>query len=438
MGITNAIIAKQASGPHLSSLYWVNLLAGTTIAGLIMASSPLIADLYDQPELRRLLPIAALAFVITPFGQQFQALLQKELDFRPLALAEIPAAIVGAAVAISLAAAGAGAAALVWGLVVMTAVRAFGLAAYGWARWRPQPRLRREDLRGYVGFGMYQMGAQGTRYMATNVDYLLIGYLLGPGALGVYALAYQIAVRPQVQINPVLNRVAFPVFARRQRDDAALRSGFVELTRTLSLINFPFLVGVAVVAPDLIPAVFGERWEESVPLLQILCVLGAFKALANPEGSVYLAKVRPDILFWNAVQLLVLVTGAILIGVEAGVVGAAWAHVIAVAINFAVNRLRIERLIGLSLRKYFAALLLPAMMALGMGLIVLAASPVAHAELTREGALVIEVAVGMGAYAFLVGALDRPEVIRLWRLLRARPSESPADLDAALGPNRRS
>ena len=183
LGITNAIIAKHASGLRLSSLYWLNLLAGVAVALLAIAATPAIAAIYGEPELNSLLPIAALAFVITPIGQQFQALLQKELRFAPLALAEGCGAILGAVVAILLAANGAGAASLVWGLVTLTTLRAGVLAAVGWSRWPPRLHFHLDDVRGYVGFGLYQMGAGTVIYLATNVDYLLIGYFLGPPRL---------------------------------------------------------------------------------------------------------------------------------------------------------------------------------------------------------------------------------------------------------------
>jgi O-antigen/teichoic acid export membrane protein len=434
LGITNAIIAKQTSGPRLSSLYWLNVVSGATVAVLLLALNPVIASIYGEPELKHLLPIAALAFVIMPLGQQFESLMQKELRFAPLALAESFGGIIGAAVAILLAAGGVGAASLVWGFVAMRAVRAGVVILFGWSKWAPRLRFRRDDLRGYIGFGMYQMGAGTAGYLATNVDYLLIGYFLGPGPLGAYTLAYQIVVRPQVQFNPILTRVAFPVFARRQNDDRSLRRGFLELTGVLSLINFPFLVGAAVVAPDLVPAVFGDRWTEAVPLLQILAALGALKALSNPAGSIYLAKLRPDLLFRLSVQWLILVTVSILIGVQAGVTGAASAHVVAVLAICVIILFQIERLIGLRARQYLQALWRPAMLAGAMGVVVLVASPfIDDLIYGRLTALTVEVALGIATYALLLGTFSRAEMRSLWLLFRGRRAGSRANLGAAFG-----
>ena len=60
MGISNAIIHKQnISDQQLSTLYWLNVLAGITLFVVIYVISPFISDFYNEPELTKLIvPIA--------------------------------------------------------------------------------------------------------------------------------------------------------------------------------------------------------------------------------------------------------------------------------------------------------------------------------------------------------------------------------------------
>jgi O-antigen/teichoic acid export membrane protein len=116
--------------------------------------------------------------------------------------------------------------ALIYAQLAVASVKAAQLAFYGWRRWTPKLRLRRRDLKGFVGFGLYQMGERTIYYWSSNIDYVLIGRFLGPEQLGLYTIAYQLVVMPVSRLAPVLTRVAFPVFAKRQHDDAALRRGF--------------------------------------------------------------------------------------------------------------------------------------------------------------------------------------------------------------------
>ena len=83
MGISNAIIHRQnTTDEHLSSLYWLNILAGIVLFFLLLAMVPAIVAFFAEPRLAELIPVTALIFLIAPFGQVFQALLQKNLRFR--------------------------------------------------------------------------------------------------------------------------------------------------------------------------------------------------------------------------------------------------------------------------------------------------------------------------------------------------------------------
>ena len=129
-GLSNAIIARQTNErPQLSSLYWANLIAGSLVFASVFAATPLIVDFYGEPRLAGLLRLGSLAFLIAPIGQQFQALLEKELKFARLAKIEAGAAILGTSVAVATAASGAGASSLIWGQLALTGARAGALAA---------------------------------------------------------------------------------------------------------------------------------------------------------------------------------------------------------------------------------------------------------------------------------------------------------------------
>ena len=144
------------------------------------------------------------------------------------------------------------------------------LATVGWRSSRPKLHFRWSDTRGYVSFGLYQMGERSVNQLASNLDYLIIGRVLGPAVLGPYSLAYQLVVMPIFKINPVLAGVAFPVFALRQRNLDALRRGFARMSGLLVFAVYPFLVGLIVLAPLVVPVFYGDRWAAAIPLVQVL------------------------------------------------------------------------------------------------------------------------------------------------------------------------
>lgn len=422
MGVSNAIIYRQdATRRQLSSLYWTNLIAGAVLYGVIVAVSPVVSHFFRQPELRSLLVWAGLVFLITPWGQQFQVLLQKDLVFRTLAFVEVGSAATGMAVAIGAAVAGAGVYALVWGVLAQALARATSLAVQGWRTWRPHLHLAWGDLRGFIGFGLYQMGERAIYYWAANIDYLLIGRFLGPEQLGIYSIAYGLVVLPLSKINPILTRVAFPVFARRQHDDAALRRGFGELLTLVSAVTFPLLVGLAATASVAIPVLFGSQWEPSVVLVQILVVMALFKCVSNPTGSLFLAKGRADFGFWINVAQTAVTMVALYLVVGEGVRAVAWGHVGVQAGFFFVEYWLIRRICGLRFGAYLRSLADPTGFALAMGAAVYALLLVLHPRVASEVVVFVAVVTaGVAVYAGLWLVLRRAYVGELWRLLVSR------------------
>jgi O-antigen/teichoic acid export membrane protein len=359
MGISNAIIYRQdTTREELSSLYWLNILAGIGVFLIVCLSTPLVVAFYHEPRLNKLLYLGALAFLITPFGQQFQILLQKGLQFRQLAIIEITGSCINAIAAITLALWGMGVLSLIWGQLAGTSLRVLLLSYWGWKSWRPRLHFSKQDLRRYISFGLYQMGDKAVNYFNSNLDYLLIGSMLGAKALGYYTLAYNLILRPSVMINPIITKVAFPVFSKIQNDTEKLKDSYLKVLQLLSAVNFPFIVGLAVVAPVAVPVIFGEAWLPSIILIQILSVVGLLRSTGNPVGSLLLAKGRADLGFkWNLGLMITQVPGLYL-GIKlGGIVGMAIAFAILMCIYSALNySVLIRTLLGSCLPKYLGVM----------------------------------------------------------------------------------
>lgn len=426
IGLSNVIIARHLRNRDvLSSLYWANVAGGMTIAVIVVVTAPAISAFYDAPDLTELLYWTSLVFVATAPGQQFQVLLRRDLEFNAVALTDILAVVSGACVAITAAVLGAGALAFVWGVVATSVVRSLLLIGRYQGRWRPEFRFRLHEVRPHLGFGGFQIGERSINYLAANVDYIVVGRMLGTEPLGAYMLAYQLVILPLRKINPILNMVAFPVFARRHGDNAVLASGFLELSKLVAFISFPMLAGLAVVAPELVPIAFGGGWEQTVAVLVPLSIVGALKSLDNPSGSIYLAKNRPDVGFKLNVITALLLGVALTAAASGGLLAVAWAYAGVLVLLFPVVRKIMGRLIGLHWRDYLAALAAP------VGLAVAAAGAAFGVRLALEpgvasDALLLVLAATAGAVVFSVLAwrFQRSFVRELLRL--ALPGRRPS------------
>ncbi len=416
-GLSNAIVHRQnARREQLSSLYWLNLAASLALFALVWLVTPIIAVYYQELRLIPVLRWSAVGLLIMPIGQQFQSLMTRELHFRTLSWIQVLESATYGVFSVLLAFNGFGVMSLVWatllrntvtvGLLLRVAIR---------SRWLPLFRFRLTDLDGFLQFGLFQMGERSLNYLANNVDYLIIGRLLGSEALGFYALAYNVMRIPVSYFNPVLVSVAFPTFARVQNRDDLLRRGYAKLIGYLSTGTFPLIAGVFVTAPLLVPLVWGTQWLSAVPLVQIFCPLGVLKSLGNPLGSILLAKGRPDLGFVMNVISLVGYFLANMIGVRWGVVGVALSSVaftglVLQPIGFYLRKLTIN----MTVAEHWQALRKPTANVLVMMIVIV---PLYYVliPLKREFfQLLILTAVGFSVYAAMIWRFDRAFLKEAW------------------------
>jgi O-antigen/teichoic acid export membrane protein len=409
MGLSAALIYRQEiSREQLASLYWLNVGAGVSISIILAILSPFAALLFSEPEITPYVICAASVFAISAAGTQFQVLFEKELRFRFLAIQEMAGTAAGASLSVILVLLGFGVWALVWGFVLAAAVKSAIVAVPGWRSWRPGWGFQTADLKGFVGFGMYQMGERCINYFNFRIDQFVIGTLLGAQALGYYNFAFGLVMQPQTRINPVVTRVAFPVFARLQGDEDRLRRGYLGVLRVLTSINAPLLLGLVVVAPSLIPLVFGGQWRNAVPLVQILAVFALVRSTGNPVGSLLLARGRADLGFrWNLFLLLLVPPIVYYTARTGGLTSVAIAMVgLQAALLLVAYRYLIVPIIGHCLGDFLRALSIPVGIAGLMGATVWVLS-IVTAPLPATLGLLIGIIFGGAIYLSLTWLLNR-------------------------------
>ncbi|WP_338788141.1 MOP flippase family protein [Metabacillus sp. FJAT-53654] len=330
MGISNATIqSEKVSKNELSSLYWLNIFCGLFIAVLIWLLIPFFATFFKEDQLNELLIWVVLIFVITPFGQQYKALLQRELKFNLLSKIEIVSTLIGVLVSLLAAYLNYGVMSLIWGLLVIVCIRTILLNIIGLRYYRPNFYFNFKDTKRFLNFGIYQAGESSINYLNSKIDSIIIGRFIGSTALGYYTMAFNIIILPSTKINPIITRVIFPVFSRIQNDTQKLKDNFFKLLTLVSLINFPIFFGLFITAPLLIPTVFGDQWIPSVELVQLLCGVGLLRSIGNPIGSLMMATGNVKLSFkFNAFKMVTQIPGIIIGAYFLGVLGVAYIYLI--------------------------------------------------------------------------------------------------------------
>ncbi|MET9225480.1 oligosaccharide flippase family protein [Lentzea sp. NPDC003310] len=272
MGVYD-IVSRTAREPlrTAGTVLTMSVAAGVALAAVIVVAAHPIATALGAPEAAGMLRLAALTLPFTAAGGVQMALMHRELDFRRRMLPDAGGMLVGAAVTVTLAATGTGPTALVMGLLC-TAVAQPVLAAVAGARIRPTwDRDAAAEAAGWlvvVGPGAL------IAVLLINVDYLAIGHVLGPEAVGGYSLAFRIAWVPYIMIAVVLGGVLFPICAglvRSGRSDE-LPATLHRFTVATLVITGGLYTTVALSAHGIV--VLGEQWADAAGLLVLLCGYG--------------------------------------------------------------------------------------------------------------------------------------------------------------------
>ncbi|SEW14557.1 polysaccharide transporter, PST family/lipopolysaccharide exporter [Chitinophaga sp. YR573] len=361
MGIPTAIIYnQQVSKQQLDSLFWLNIIVGWSLFVVILLMAPSIAAFYHEAQLKNIIILIASAFIILPFEQQFYALMKKELLFNQIAKRDITAKLISFVVAIVLAWKGAGVYALVISYLVSVFLGAILVIISGIKFHKPGMHFRFSDTKPFLSFGLYQSGENMLNYFYNQVDTLLIGKLLGVEMLGIYNVAKNLSMRPTQVINPIVTQVTFPVMAKLQHDDNMLKSIYLKSVNYLSSVNFPIYTYMGVFAAPLIALVFGNRWHDAGPLLQILSAYAMVRSIINPIGTLLFSKGKMRLsFFWNCFMFLC-VPVAVIIGSMYGLLGIAYAHLILITVLLFISwRVLAYPLSKATFSEFFGLLLKP-------------------------------------------------------------------------------
>jgi PST family polysaccharide transporter len=337
-------------------------------------------------------------------------LLRRNLNFRRKLIPDTGQAVMKGAASIAFAATGFGVWALVWGQLV----GGFAAAFLAWAvvPWRPRFRVHRRLIRPLMRFGLPLMATDIQYAIWANLDYVVVGRMLGDVALGVYTLAYRL---PELLIHSVWRVLAgavFPFFSSIQKFPDLLRKGFLATIRYSQIVVVPLCVGLFITAEPAVEVLFGEQWRAAIPVLRLLAVFSLVGSIGVNAGDVYKAIGRPDILAKLAAIELALLTPALILGARHGLIGVGAAHAVVATIDTTIRLTVARHFVGVTFgdigRQLLPSLQAGAALAVAATGALLVASPAGHLA-----SLLAAVVAGSAAYVLVLYRVDTEAVRRM-------------------------
>ncbi len=293
-GFGQALIQKQdATSVDESSVFYFNIFVGVIAAGLLSLAAPWIAAFYKTPLLKPLTRALSLNLIINSFGLVQTALMTKRVDFKTQMKITMTSSFLSGVIGIAMAYKGFG----VWSLVAQSlSANAFRTALlWVFNPWRPVQAFSFASLRTMFGFGSKLLFSGLLDTIYNNMYLVVIGKLFSAKDLGFYSRARTIEQVPVENISGSVGRVTYPVYSSIQNDKARLKRGVNMSLTTLAMVNFPLMIGLAVVARPLVQVLLTDKWLPCVPYLQLLCIVGILYPLHSINLNVLKAQGRSDL-----------------------------------------------------------------------------------------------------------------------------------------------
>jgi len=348
------------------TVLFVTITGGALLGVALFVSASLISSFFRVPDAADVLRAYGGMVALNAVSVGPLALLSRSFSFRRRFVVESIPAVVGSALTIVLVLFGVG----VWSLVIGDAVR-YALVvvlALTLVEERLLPRWHRDVAGELWRYARAASVAAGIDFALLNVDYALVARLLGPVALGYYALAFRVSILPFYLVTMVAIGASWPAFARLMPDVGRVLSAFRATVRVTSAFTFLIAGGIVTLAPSL--QILGARWEPAVATAQLLAVFVCLRSGAYLIEALFQAAGRPGINAvlrgaWTiALALLIVVIGREgIVVVGAAQVGVATALVLA---HLFVGR----RLVGLDVGGFLDDFGRPAVVAVVSGLVV--------------------------------------------------------------------
>lgn len=408
---------RELDRRQLAQLNTVSLLLGMVFCGVLALAAPWIGVFFRSERIVPLVIANGAAFIISGLQAVPLGLLQRDMDFRRLSLAEGVQAVLQAAVLVAAAAAGWG----YWSLFAGPAAGKVAAAALT-ASWRPVgflwPRWR--EIAGPLRFGWQIAVSRLASAVYQQADVIVVGRVFGESAVGLYRVAANLASAPIDKVGQLIMRVAGPLFARVQSDPELVRRYFLILSETLALAIAPMVLGLALVAPEFVAVFTGKGWEGSTGPLVWLCGFMLLRLMSALMSQVLVSLRFASFNMWMSLLCVAVMPPAFVLAAPWGITAVAAAWMALAPVTVFPYAFKLLPAIGLSWRPYLAVYVPSLAGCAAMAVAVWTLQRWVTAGWHPAVVLAVHTGVGAAVYGAVLWGAFRERLLRYWKFLRER------------------
>lgn len=367
LGFTNSIISKQEEDKKvLSTIFYASVGLGLIMGVLIYFSAGFVVDYYHEPKLLYAIRISSLTFPLIYTSQIYWNLLQKELEFKVLAVIDVIGAVVSIILTILLAYNNYQELSIIYSQLIVQVIKTILYIILGRKLFSPSFYFKLNEIKDHLRFGMYHLGEGIMGFVNSNLENIVIGKAIGVKELGLYTIAYQLAVFPIYKLNPIIMQVSYPIMAK-MKDDNGLRRAYLKIIDFITCCNFPLLAGLFITSGSVVMLMYGKDYLEAVPLVKVILFVSFLSCTTVPASSIAMSKNKPNVMFYLTLSSLIIkIPTLYFMSKYFGLTGIVYGYVITTFIEAVIIFNIVESLVGSFFKEFLANIIKPILFCLVM------------------------------------------------------------------------
>ncbi len=307
-GFISALIKRKDATPtDYASVFWFNTTCSLLLYVILWFCAPLIVLYFHDGRLLWLSRYAFIGFFCASFSIVPRSILMKQLRVKEQTAIGMFALVLSGAVGIGMALGGM----TYWSIITQNIVFVTAVSFLSWhyTRWKPAWRFSARPIREMFPFSCKLLVTNIFNCINNSVFTLVFGKIYTPVEVGTYSQADKWNKMGSQLITGMVQSVAQPMFVQVGDERDRLVRAFRKMLRFTSLVSFPAMLGLALVAPEFIVLLIGEKWLASAHIMQVLCVAGAFMPITALFFNFLISRGKSGVYMWNTLAqgLLVLV-----------------------------------------------------------------------------------------------------------------------------------
>ncbi|WP_309074985.1 oligosaccharide flippase family protein [Paenarthrobacter sp.] len=368
LGVSLAIVRWPGDPKDIAAtVTTISATCSVLLFGLSYAVAPYFTAAMGNEAATDVVRVMAVCIVLNGLVATPAALLQRNFRQGQRMVIDQVNVWLGAGASLIMVIAGMGAMSLAVGRVLASLVAGVLFLIYSPLPYRFGFSLK--SARQLLAFGLPLAGASMVVFAVGYVDQLVAGKMLGPVALGLYVMAFNMAGWPSSLLSPPLRGVAPATFARLQDKPGDMQSALLSLTGSLAAVLLPVCAVMMGCAVPLVMLVYGDAWAPAGLALFWLAPLTAVRVLHELFYDYLVILGLSGPIFTVQLMALAALVPALIVGAfYGGMSGLAAAPVAVAVVVTSPMYLRAMKRANVSLRALAVRLFRPFMVAVAAGI----------------------------------------------------------------------